>query len=306
MRLSIPLLIRAFLLILLLAVGTAHAKPPRMLPGDNRTVTEAEVAAAIRASPYANQWLRDNADAVAHLASFESGLRPGIYNGSCCYGILQMNTENISNYAHTTPEVYRTWSLQQQVDAWSRLTVEGLAAGSARQLMRMQTSGQQFDGRTVDFNMVMACIQLGVGNCGKMLRSGSCSGFADINGTTICRMADAMGGGGAGISSGYEDGSVSTRPIANFECRRNADGSCMSVSEAMRAAFREGSGVEMETLRQVIRILLMATVLLVAGNGTLTAWQSYARGAIAQPAMIGYVKRAALLTLTVVVILTYM
>ena len=284
-------------LMLLAGAGATQAAP---------TVTEADVAAAILASPGSNQWLRDNAAAVAHLARFESGLRTNIYNGSCCSGILQMNKTNIWNYTGVSPAVYRTWSLQQQVNAWTRLTVDGMRAGSVRQLLRMQANGQKFDGRTVDFNLVMACIQLGTGNCATMLRSGHCGGFKDKNGTTICRMADAMAGGRAGITDGYEDGSVSTRPIATFECRRNADGSCMSTSEAMRAAFREGSGVEMETLRNVIRMLLMSTALLAAGSGTLTAWQSYAKGAIAQPAMIGYVKRATLLTLTVVVILSVM
>ena len=296
---SLSALARTLMLFLMLltGAGAAYAAP---------TVTEAEVAAAILASPGANQWLRDNAAAVANLARFESGLRTNIYNGSCCYGILQMNTRNTWRYAGVSPAVYRTWSLQQQVNAWTRLTVAGMRAGSVQQLLRMQANGQKFDGRTVDFNLVMACIQLGTGNCATMLRSGHCGGFKDKNGTTICRMADAMAGGRAGITDGYEDGSVSTRPIATFECRRNADGSCMSTSEAMRAAFREGSGVEMETLRNVIRMLLMSTALLAAGSGTLTAWQSYAKGAIAQPAMIGYVKRATLLTLTVVVILSVM
>lgn len=304
---------RAFLLfvtLLVLAAGAAHAKPPRMLPGDTRTVSEAEVAAAIRASPNANQWLRDNAEAVAHLAYFESGLRPGIYNGSCCYGILQMNTSNIRRYAGVEPSVYRTWSLQDQVNAWSELTVNAMNAGSVRQLQRMQASGTTFDGRQVDFNMVMACIQLGVGNCQTMLNSGRCSGFADINGTTICGMADRMAGGGsssgAGGGTGAFGGGGSTRPVVAFQCRRNADGSCMTTSEAMRAAFREGSGVDMDTLRQLIQILLLASALLVMGNATLTAWNCYTKGVIEQHHMLFYMKRALMVVGTVVVIVTFM
>ena len=290
-------------LLLLAGAGVAHAQARHV---NNMTATPEEVAAAIRASPNANEWLRAHADDIGRLSTFESGGRLSVYNGSCCYGILQMNTSNIWEFAGVSPEVFRTWSLQDQVNAWSRLTVQAMGAGSVRQLQRMEAAGQTFDGRPVDAFLQLACIQLGVGNCQTMIRSGKCSGFADKNGTTICRMADAMSGGRSGISSGYEDGSVSTRPIASFECRRNADGSCMSVSEAMRAAFHEGSGVEMETLRKVLRILLMGTALLAAGSGTLTAWQSYAKGAIAMPAMVGYVKRATLLTLTVVVILSFM
>jgi hypothetical protein len=46
-----------------------------------------------------------------------------------------------------------------------------------------------FDGQKVDASFIAACIQLGTGNCQKMVNSGSCSGFSDINGTTICGMA---------------------------------------------------------------------------------------------------------------------
>ena len=164
-----------------------------------KVATHAEIVQAVKNSPYANEWLKNNADAVANLAiNVESGGRTNIYNGSCCTGVLQMNRENIRKYGDgltrygggLTREQYQNASLQTQVNAWARLTSAALRGKNPQKLASMGT----FDGRTVTGEMVLACVQLGVGNCGQMLRSGSCKGFADRNGTTICKMADKMGG----------------------------------------------------------------------------------------------------------------
>ena len=76
-------------------------------------------------------------------------------------------------------------SLQQQVNAWANLTNDGYNSSAVRQLASMST----FDGQKVDASLIASCIQLGTGNCQRMVSSGQCSGFADINGTTICGMA---------------------------------------------------------------------------------------------------------------------
>ena len=102
-----------WLIIALLAVATLMLA--RQSHAQDR-VTAADVANAVRNSPNASPWLRANADAVGSLAMFESGGRLGIYNGSCCYGVLQLNTQNIKDYADVKPAVFQTWSLQQQVD----------------------------------------------------------------------------------------------------------------------------------------------------------------------------------------------
>ena len=150
-------------------------------------VTHAEVVAALQKSPNANTWIKQNAHAIASLAlNVESSGYLGIYNGSCCYGILQMNRTNIRAYAKTDPETFRRSSLQFQVDAWSKLTSEAMRNNAPHRLSQMST----FDGRPVTPQLVLACIQLGIGNCQKMLNSGKCSGFMDRNKTTICAMAD--------------------------------------------------------------------------------------------------------------------
>ncbi len=130
-------------------------------------VTAAQVADAVRNSPGANQWLRDNADAVGNLAiRVESGGgNTTAYNGSCCFGILQLTRENIRRYTDMTPEQYRNADLQTQVNAWSQLTADGLRGNAPRTLAGMTT----FDGRPVDVPLILSCVQLGIGNCQTML-----------------------------------------------------------------------------------------------------------------------------------------
>ncbi len=124
-------------------------------------VSAADIAAAIQNSPSASTWLKQNAQAVAQLAiNVESGGNTSAFNGSCCYGVLQMNRTNIARYANVTPEQYRQLSLQEQVNAWSALTSDALQAAAVRNLLALGT----FDGRPVDGNLVLACVQLGIGN----------------------------------------------------------------------------------------------------------------------------------------------
>ena len=305
-------LLRLLLAFMLLLTGLNAAHAALSYAANDRVATREEIIVAVNAAPWLSRsgFLQGNAEAIAALAlGVESGGHTGVYNGKCCYGILQMDRRNIAWLGNgMTGEQYARLPLQEQINMWVELTVRGEQSDGFRRLNRMINSGQTtFDNQPIDFAFRLSCIQLGGKNCDRVLQSGNCNSWKDGFGSSICAMANGIrrqmgqqtypGGGGGGGA---------THPIATFECRHNPDGSCMSVSEAMRAAFREGSGVDMETLRKVIRMLLMSTALLAAGSGTLTAWQSYAKGAIAQPAMIGYVKRATLLTLTVVVILSVM
>lgn len=167
-------------------------------------VTADQVANAVRNSPNASPWLKANADAVGALAiNVESGGNTQVYNGSCCYGVLQMNTTNIRTYTGMTPTQFRNADLQTQVNAWSKVMSSALNDSAPRKLAAMQT----FDGRPVTANLVLACVQLGQGNCQKMLSSGSCNGFADKNKTTICAMADRIANGtaaGTGSAAGLD------------------------------------------------------------------------------------------------------
>ena len=129
--------------------------------------------------------LKSTSCTLGGLGRFESGGNKGLYNGSCCTGIFQLNNANAFQYAGVDREGYGCLSLQEQVDAWARLTNDGYNTPAVRRLMEMGT----FDGQRVDAGFIAACIQLGPGNCQRMVNSGRCSGFADSNGTTICDMA---------------------------------------------------------------------------------------------------------------------
>lgn len=143
-----------------------------------------DITDAVRNSPLRDD-LKGTSCSLGGLGRFESGGNKGVYNGSCCTGIFQLNNANVRQYANTDRQGYGCMSLQDQVNAWANLTNDGYNSPAVRQLASMST----FDGQKVDASLISACIQLGTGNCQKMVNSGKCSGFSDINGTTICNMA---------------------------------------------------------------------------------------------------------------------
>ena len=251
-------------------------------------VTASQVAEAVRNSPNATPWMQSNADAIGSLAMFESGGRTDVYNGSCCFGVLQMNRANIAEYAKVSPEVFQTWPLEAQVNAWSKLTADAMN----NQIVRGLTAMGTFDGRPVDGAMVLACVQLGIGNCQTMIRSGSCSGFADINGTTICHMADRINGVPSGpaspvepnpnpdLGSGPSAGGSAPTASYDFNCIRGESGGCLSMSEAMKFGFATGSGVSMDRLRSTIQAIVVALTLLVIGSAMLGVGKLYGKGQI--------------------------
>lgn len=153
---------------------------------DRTNYSAQEITDAVNASPLRSD-LKATSCSLGGLGRFESGGNKGIYNGSCCTGIFQLNNANVFKYAGTDRAGYGCLSLQEQVDAWARLTNDGYNTPAVRQLIAMGT----FDGQRVDAGFIAACIQLGPGNCQAMVNSGRCSGFSDINGTTICGMANA-------------------------------------------------------------------------------------------------------------------
>lgn len=169
---------------LTLAIGAAPAMAAGAQYCERTNYSAQEITNAVQ-----NSSLRDDLKATScslgGLGRFESGGNKGVYNGSCCTGIFQLNNANIQKYAGTDRAGYGCESLQQQVNAWANLTNDGYNSSAVRQLASMSN----FDGQQVDASLIAACIQLGTGNCQKMVDSGKCSGFSDINGTTICGMA---------------------------------------------------------------------------------------------------------------------
>ncbi|MGO3869716.1 MAG: hypothetical protein ACTJH7_06510 [Alcaligenes sp.] len=270
-------------------------------------VTAAQVADAIRNSPNASPWLKANADAVGRLAMFESSGQLDVYNGSCCTGILQMNKKNIRKYAETAPEDFKTWDLQSQVDAWSKLTTEAMQARAPKTLAGLGT----FDGREVDGDMVLACVQLGIGNCQKMINSGSCNGFADINGTTICKMADRIRNGPPTGNNGdpvddiirpYPDQGGTYRPPVD-PCIREGE-ACLPLTESLEQGFASGSGVSMGNLRAIIFAISTAFVTLILMSFITALFRNYSTGSIEKVELVNGVQKTIMIGMSFIVVMS--
>lgn len=270
-------------------------------------VTAAQVADAIRNSPNASPWLKANADAVGRLAMFESSGQLDVYNGSCCTGILQMNKKNIRKYAETSPEDFKTWDLQSQVDAWSKLTTEAMRARAPKTLAGLGT----FDGREVDGDMVLACVQLGIGNCQKMINSGSCNGFADINGTTICKMADRIRNGPPTGNNGdpvddiirpNPDQGGTYRPPVD-PCIREGEG-CLPLTESLEQGFASGSGVSMGNLRAIIFAISTAFVILILMSFITALFRNYSTGSIEKVELVSGVQKTIIIGMSFIVVMS--
>ncbi len=270
-------------------------------------VTATQVADAIRNSPNASPWLKANADAVGRLAMFESSGQLDVYNGSCCTGILQMNKKNIRKYAETSPEDFKTWDLQSQVDAWSKLTTEAMQARAPKTLAGLGT----FDGREVDGDMVLACVQLGIGNCQKMINSGSCNGFADINGTTICKMADRIRNGPpTGNNDDPVDDIIRPNPDQGGTYRPPVDPciregeACLPLTESLEQGFASGSGVSMGNLRAIIFAISTAFVTLILMSFITALFRNYSTGSIEKVELVSGVQKTIMIGMSFIVVMS--
>lgn len=265
-------------------------------------VSASDIASAIRNSPNASAWLKQNAESVANLAiNVESRGNTTAYNGSCCYGVLQMNEGNIKEYAKVAPEVYRQQSLQQQVNAWSALTTDAMRSSAVTNLLALGT----FDGRPVDGHLVLACVQLGIGNCQRMINSGRCSGFADINGTTICGMADRIGGT-AGTTPGTGNGSTTPGGSAGGGTGAGSGsgagngtggtgGNWTPTAGNMADGFKQASGQDMGRIKAQIQMLIVAVGTLIAASAVLGLFRRYSRGQMSVPWLKRHVIQAGML-----------
>ncbi|WP_280190830.1 hypothetical protein [Delftia sp. PS-11] len=270
-------------------------------------VSTADIAAAIRNSPNASAWLKQNAESVANLATFESQRNTTAYNGSCCYGVLQMNRSNINAYAKVSPEEYRQQSLQQQVNAWSALTTDAMRSSAVTNLLALGT----FDGRPVDGHLVLACVQLGTGNCQRMINSGRCSGFADSNGTTICAMADRIGGttgttlgAGGGSSSGGSSGSGGTGTGSGSGTGGGSWGNWTPAAGNLADGFKQASGQDMGRVKEQIQVLIVGLCSLIAATAVLGLFRRYAKGQMSVWQLKRHIVQAGMLVSLIVLLAT--
>ena len=251
-------------------------------------VTAADVANAILNSPTANAFMKAHANEIGALAiKVESGGDTTAYNGSCCYGVLQLNTSNIVAAGYSVLQ-YRYATLQEQINGWAQIESQALNDPVIQQLAAMST----FDGHPVDAAMLIACVQLGQGNCRTMIKSGHCDGFHDSNGTTICSMAAKMDaamagtGGTTGPSAGggYTGGGSYAPPAGT----------------APDEAFTQGAGLPMGNVSQAIKLVAAALVLTWLAWSAAGSWSGFTKGRVALPDMTQNLSRAIVVVLMVI------
>jgi hypothetical protein len=258
----------------------------------------AQIAAAILNSPDANAYLKANAAAIGALAvKVESGGDSKIYNGSCCYGVLQMTRTNIIASNMSVSE-FQNASLEVQVNAWSKMQSAALSHPVVASLMAMGS----FDGNPTDASLVLACVQLGQGNCRKMVISGKCNGFEDKNGTDICEMAaktrTAIGAAGVG-------GVVA--PVVAFVPTTEYTGngiipSLAAAAEPPEEAYQTASGISMSDTAHAIKSVaasLMLSFLLWTVVGT---WGAFVKGKLTLHAMTETIVRGTVITIIVLML----
>ena len=165
----------------------------------NAHVSNSDIAASLVRNGASQSFAQAAANLSSKMENRAGDL--GLYNGSCCTGVLQVNQGGLKVYCGCTKEQYAAMTLDQQTAVWLKLTYANMGAPSVKQLKGMST----FDGQPVDDALILACVQLGPGSfsantgCARMIASGRCSGFSDSNGTSPCKMAQAIRGGSASI-----------------------------------------------------------------------------------------------------------
>lgn len=261
-------------------------------------VTAQQVADAVRNSPGASAFLRAHADEVGALAiKVESGGDTTAYNGSCCYGVLQLNMSNILAAGYTIAQ-YRYTSLQEQVDAWSRIQSQALNDPVIQRLKALT----RFDGQPVDAPFLLACAQLGQRNCQTMVQLGTCSGFRDGNGTTICQMAATMRAAMTGAPAPGSPGDVTIGAVAR------GGGSYAPGSLARNAppdtAFEGASGAGMGQTADAIKLMAGALVLLWLAWASKATWQRFVDGGAEVREMTATMMRAASVALVTIILLS--
>jgi hypothetical protein len=259
-------------------------------------VTQQDIINAILNSPTANQWLRDHASEIAALAMFESRGDTYVYNGTCCYGVLQMTGTNIAAAGYTIDQ-FRNAPLSTQINAWSAMQSTALRDPTIASL----TSMTSFDGQPVDAAFVLACIQLGQGNCRTMLNSGTCSGFRDSNGTSICDMANQIRRNmglpttGTGTGSGTGTGTTGTSGGGTFYSPGMLP-AAMSPGQAFTSA---SGGNTPSYVSQQIALVAAGLVAILVAWAAGGQWSHFVKGRIALPMMTNNISRGIIVLMLV-------
>ena len=283
---------RLLLVLALFSVGCGSVSAQQM--GSKVMVTAAQVAAAVANSPLSPA-LKAYAADIGNLAiNVESGGNLGVYNGTCCTGVLQVNTGGLKTYCQCTPQEYANMSLQQQVDIWAQVTNVNANNATVRQLMGLGS----FGGHPVTGAMVLSCIQIGPGNCAKTVSAGTCatSAGSDGNGNNFCDFAAKINGGTGSSPVMVGDGGTQSGaappllPAANYQYP--------SVEEA----FLAGAGVDVGQSKDAILSALSVAMFLWSAWVALAQYLSWRKGRIDLMTLQNNIVSSTVLTLLVFVI----
>ena len=269
----------------LLAPALAQQMGPKVM------VTAAQVAAAMADSPLSPSLKAYAADIGKLAINVESGGNLGVYNGTCCTGVLQVNKGGLETYCHCTSEQYANMSLQQQVDVWAKLTNANANNATVQGLMGMGS----FGGRAVTGAMVLSCVQIGPGNCAKTIKAGTCatSAGSDGNGNNFCDFAakinGATGTGPVVIDNGNAPSGAAPPllPSVNY------------LYPSAEEAFRAGAGVDVARSKDAILSALSVAMFLWTAWVALAQYGSWRKGRIDLMTLQSNIIGSAVLTLLV-------
>ena len=144
-------------------------------------VTNPQLAAIFAQS--SNSYIAANAQSFANMSSNSEDTTGSlsIYNGSCCYGLMQMNASNIAKYCGCTPSQFGQETAQQQAGQYGAYFTAAQNAPAMQQLEQMAANGETVGGQIVTPAMVAACAGFGARNCAKSIANG-CSSTSSAKG----------------------------------------------------------------------------------------------------------------------------
>ena len=126
----------------------------------------------------------------------------GVHN-ACCTGLMQVNYSNLRNpdFCGCTAQEYAAYTQEQQIDVYVRYLQSLNADNGMTALKEMIKNGQTLGGHIVDGYTLVACAQMGSGNCDAAVANGCSSVAVGEGGDThvnVCTMADRVRDSAAG------------------------------------------------------------------------------------------------------------
>jgi hypothetical protein len=141
-------------------------------------------------------YLREHAMDFAAMSRFVEDPKQlvGIHN-SCCTGLMQLNYINLRKpeICGCTAQEFGAYSQQQQIDVYNRYLSTFANNFGIGQIKLLIVHSQTLGGHVVDGYTLVACAQMGTGNCDAAVRN-ECSSLAvgegGDNHVNVCTMAD--------------------------------------------------------------------------------------------------------------------